>query len=165
MTKVVPEIKQPLSCSDAELAAFCCFVRRGDEVDPQGLEDRVRRIGLTLVFLWVDGVLVGVGAVKKRDKGYVTDKFRSAGVPKEAADFSMELGWIYVDEQYRGKGYSRVIAAAGVSQANQSSLFATTKAKNKAMQRTLEGLDFSQLGKSWKSQRGHYELLLYVRRV
>lgn len=82
MVTMSPEIKQPSLCTDAEIAAFCCFVRQGDEVEPEGLEGRVRRRGVALVFLWVDRVLVGVGALKRPDKGYRDGTFRSAGVAK-----------------------------------------------------------------------------------
>src|SRR2546422_6603719 len=99
MRRVKTEIRQARRCTDAEIAAFCCFVRQGDEVDPRGLEGRVRQRGKALVFLYVDNVLVGVGALKKPDKRYRDDVFLSAGVPKESSAFDLELGWVSVPEE------------------------------------------------------------------
>ncbi len=162
MVTMSAEVKQPSLCTDAEMAAFCCFVRQGDEVEPEGLEDRVRRRGLALVFLWVDGVLVGIGALKRPDKGYRDGLFRSAGVPKEASTFALEVGWIFVPKEHRGKGYSRVIAAAAMTQADGAAALATTREDNEPMQRSLERIGFKKTGGAWKSKRGEHKLVLYV---
>src|SRR2546426_6032253 len=142
MRRVKTEIRQARRCTDAEIAAFCCFVRQGDEVDPRGLEGRVRQRGKALVFLYVDNVLVGVGALKKPDKRYRDDVFLSAGVPKESSAFDLELGWVSVPEEHRGRHYSRVLSVAAMTQADGAATFATTRADNPAMQRTLEHLGF-----------------------
>jgi len=154
---------QPSQCTDAEIAAFCCLVRQGDEVDPEDLEDRARK-ARALVFLYVDRVLIGVAAIKRPEKRYRDGVFRKAGVPNEATEFELELGWVFVREEYRDRHYSRVLSVAAITQTERLATFATTKADNAAMQKTLEWLKFERIGKPWPSNRRPYNLALYVRR-
>jgi GNAT superfamily N-acetyltransferase len=161
MRRVAAKVKQPLGCTDAEIAAFCCFVRQGGEVEPEGLEDRARR-ARALVFLYVDSVLVGVAALKRPTAAYRDCVFRNAGVSQKASPFRFELGWVFVPPEHRGRGYSRVIAGAAMSQTDGALAFATTRADNTLMQKTLKHLGFARLGGSWKSKRGEHELVLYI---
>jgi RimJ/RimL family protein N-acetyltransferase len=164
MPTMVTEAKQPVDCTDAEIAAFCCLVRRGGEVEFQGLEKRARRARV-LVFLYVDRVLVGIAAVKRPGAAYRDGVFRSAGVSERASSFELELGWVFVPLEYRGKHYSLVAAQAAMSRANDAEVFATTRADNVAMQRTLQRAGFRRLGDSWTSKRGDNQLVLYVTRT
>ncbi len=161
MARVIAEAKSPLGCSDAEIAAFCCYVRQGDEVESRGLEDRARA-ARALVFLYVDRVLVGVAALKRPTATYRDGKFRAAGVSALKSTYSLELGWVFVPPDHRGRHYSRVLVSAVMSQADNAPLFATTRSDNPAMQRSLENVGFARAGKAWKSKRGDYELVLYL---
>lgn len=162
MGRVDPQIMPPSMCTEAELAAFCDLVRQGEEVEAQGLEGRAKK-AKALVFLYVDRELAGVAALKRPAKAYRDGVFRKAGVPNAAAAFDLELGWVFVPAAHRGRQYSRVLSAAALSQNEGAATFATTRADNVAMQRTLEHLAFRRLGDSWRSNRGQRtQLLLYV---
>ena len=166
MRRVNTEIREPDGCSDAEIAAFCCFVRQGGEVEERGLEDRVRR-AKALAFLYVSGTLVGVAALKQPNQRYRDGVFKKAKVSQCTALFDLELGWVYVLPEYRGKHYSAVLSAAAKSQSNNASIFATTRSDNKPMQKTLERLGFKRIGNTYDSTRldstgRKYELQLYV---
>jgi len=71
MRHINAEIKSPQHCSDSEIAAFSCFVRKGAEVDPTGLKGRIRR-AKALAFLYVNRTLVGVAALKQPNEDIVT---------------------------------------------------------------------------------------------
>ena len=102
-------------------------------------------------------------ALKQPAKTYRDGVFRKAGVPKAGLSFELELGWVFVPKVYRGKQYSRVLSAAALSQSQGKRIFATTRADNIPMQRTLELLSFRRLGDSWLSDRGERpRLVLYV---
>ena len=111
MRRVHTEIRRPNGCSDSEIAAFCCFVRHGGEVEEVGLERKVRQ-ARALCFLYVDDTLVGVAALKQPTERYRNNVFKKAAVPQDAALFDLELGWVYVPLEYRGKRYSEVLSAA-----------------------------------------------------
>jgi GNAT superfamily N-acetyltransferase len=158
----IPEIKAPKDCSDAEVAAFSCLVRQGGEVESKGLERRVRA-ARALAFLYVkDGALAGVAALKRPTTKHRDDVFGSAGTPEERAPYSLELGWVFVAEDHRGKGYSRALAQAALRYAAEAPMFATTREDNGRMQTTLSRLGFQRLGNAWKSARGNYNLVLFV---
>jgi hypothetical protein len=138
------------------------MVRMGGEVEENDLEARVRR-ARALVFFSVDSDLVGVGALKLPFKAYRDGVFRKAGVPDAASAYDQELGWVFVLPAHQGKGYSRVVSAAIMSQSLRKPTFATTRLDNVPMQRTLEHLAFRRLGDSWRSDRGKRpRLVLYV---
>lgn len=161
MRHVNAEIKEPQLCSDAEIAAFSCFVRQGGEVEPAGLEGRIRR-AKALAFLYVNRSLVGVAALKQPDKRYRDKVFKAAGASVDATSCGLELGWVFIPEEHRGKHYSRVVSAAAVGQAGGALVFSTTRSDNIPMQRTLEHLKFERVGEPWPSQRGGHKLVLYV---
>jgi GNAT superfamily N-acetyltransferase len=161
MRRVNTEIRHPSGCSDGEIAAFCCFVRQGGEVGALGLEGRVRQ-AKALSFLYVDGTLVGVAALKQPDPGYRSKVFKKAGVPKDAPLPDFELGWVYVQPDRQGKGYSLVLSSAAKTQSDGAPIFATTRSDNAAMQKTLERLKFRRIGDSYPSEDGERTLLLYV---
>jgi GNAT superfamily N-acetyltransferase len=159
--KTMTQVKQPVDCIDAEIGAFCSFVRQGGEVEAEGLERRVRR-SQALVFLYVEGVLASVAGLKRPTVAYRDRVFRQAQASEAASRFKLELGWVFVPPEHRRKGYSRVVASAAMTQTDGAPAFATTRADNTAMQRTLEHLGFARLGDSWTSNRGEQELVLYV---
>jgi GNAT superfamily N-acetyltransferase len=161
MRRVNAETRHPDSCSDGEIAAFCCLVQQGDEVMGLGLEGRVRQ-ATALSFLYINGTLVGVAALKQPHRGYRERVFKKAAVPKDSAMFELELGWVYVRPEYRKKGYSEVLSAAAKTQSDGAPIFATTRSDNHAMQKTLEHLRFRRIGESYPSEDGERMLLLYV---
>jgi hypothetical protein len=111
MRRLDPEIIEPSLCTDVDIAAFCDLVRQGEEVEDQGLEGKVRR-AKALVFLYVDRGLTGVAGLKRPTKSYRDGVFQKAGVPKAAASFELELGWVFVPAAHRGRQYSKVLCAS-----------------------------------------------------
>jgi GNAT superfamily N-acetyltransferase len=162
MSRVDPLIAEPGLCTESELAIFCRLVRKGGAVESQGLEGRVKE-AKALVFLRVDGQVVGVAALKKPSEQYRAGVFQKAGVPNSASTFHLELGYVFVCPDHQGKRYSLVLSAAAMSQSERKPTFATTRLDNVAMQRTLEHLAFRRLGDSWNSDKGQKpRLVLYV---
>ncbi len=161
MRQVNAEIMRPQLCSDAEIGAFCCFIRQGGEVDIAGLEGRVRQ-AKALVFLYVDRTLVGVAALKQPGKNYRDKVFKAAGVSDNSATFGLELGWVFVRPEHRGKHYSLVVSSAAIGQADGAPIFATTRTDNVNMNGTLEYLVFKKVGITWSSIDGEHKLVLYV---
>jgi len=166
MRRVNTEIKTPDGCSDAEIAAFCCFVCQGGAVEKRGLEGRVRQ-AKALAFLYVGDTLVGVAALKQPLPRYRDDVFKKATASQCATLFNLELGWVYILPEHRGKHYSEVLSAAAKSQSYNTPIFATTRLDNKPMQNTLERLGFKKIGDTYDSKcrdstGSKYKLLLYV---
>lgn len=153
--------KRPTDCADDELRAFCDLVKKGDEVDPDGLEERVERASL-LVFGSLDGTLTCVGGMKKPNEGYRAGVFRKSGSNLTPADFSAELGWIMVEERFRRRGFGMRVMGALLGSFGQN-IYSTSRSKNEAMHGLLISCGFAREGKPWRSERGPYDLVLHIK--
>lgn len=154
--------KAPGKCSDEEIQAFCELVRKGDEVDPNGLEGRVRGARM-LFFGSSNGSLIAVGGIKFPDEGYRAGVFRKSKSGLKAVDFGVELGWLMVDESVRRRGYGRQTMDEVVAAIDNERVYATSRATNEPMHALLGVYRFDQAGKPWRSIRGPYDLVLHVK--
>jgi GNAT superfamily N-acetyltransferase len=156
-----PLKKRPADCAKDELRAFCDLVKKGDEVDPDGLEDRVWRASL-LVFGFLDGTLACVGGMKDPDKGYRARVFRKAGSKLIPEDFPVELGWVMVEQRFRRRGFGMRVLNALIGSFEQN-VYTTSRIKNEPMHGLLVSCGFSREGRPWRSGRGPYDLILHVK--
>jgi GNAT superfamily N-acetyltransferase len=96
-----------------------------------------------------DGVIVGVGAIKRVRVTYA----KSVG-DKSCVTFpadTHELGYVAVHPNHQGKGLSHRIVRALLTE-YQGRLFATTSSER--MKHTLKQAGFVQKGKGWKGRTG-----------
>ena len=155
-------VKNPKCCSDAEIARFEALVSEGGEVELAGLQERILRAELLIFIYDNDDQTVAVGAIKNPNKGYKSAIFEKSGASgKENYDF--ELGWLYVAEIARNKGYGRILMELICQQLTDKSCFATTRENNTAMQYLFDKFGFSKLGTPYKSKIGNHSLTLYVK--
>jgi predicted GNAT family N-acyltransferase len=157
------ELKSPAKCAEAELSRFCGIVVEAGEVDPDGLEDRVRKAEI-LAFLRLDDAIIAVGALKRQRTDYVARVFRKAEAKTFSAKFALELGWVVVIDDHRKKGYSNYVVAALVDTATGQNIYATSITKRFAMHAALLRYGFQRDGVEWESEwRMGKQLLLFVR--
>jgi hypothetical protein len=156
-------IRSPSDCSTQELTAFEQLVIAGGAVEPGGLSRRVHA-ALQLLFLrTTEGVLAGVGALKRPSLGYRTKIFRVAESELAANLYTLELGWVVVDDRYRGQRLPARIVGDLLRVAANEPLFATTRADKAAMHYALEGNRFKREGVPFPSEREDYQLVLFIR--
>lgn len=165
---VVPSAmqKQPSRCSKHELDAFEDMVKRGGEVPAEGLRKRIERAEW-LVFLYAENdVLAGIAALKRPKDTYKNKVFRKAKATEKPADYGLEAGWVFVDEGFRGNGYSRHLLEAVLKLAGDSPVFATTREDNDPMRRTTSHCGMKECGGAYASDRGEgqHTLVLYTSR-
>ena len=155
--------KSPADCTHTELEDFISLALAGDEVDPNGIEARVRR-AFRLTFLHEKLCLVGIAALKRPHviyRNYITS---STDTPLSSITYPYELGWVYILPSARGKKYSRLVAQAAIENAAGHGIFATCRAENESMHRTLNRLGFLMAGNTFDSRRGKYNLILFLNR-
>ena len=155
--------KRPADCADAELRAICDLIKKGDEVDPHGLEGRVRRAWL-IALGSVENRLAAVAGIKKPDKDYRAGVFRKSASKFEPDHFPVELGWVMVDEKFRRRGLGRRVMDALLGTLNQN-VYTTSRATNEPMHALLISYGFALTGNPWRSMRGPYDLVLHVKAV
>ncbi|MCH7914906.1 MAG: GNAT family N-acetyltransferase [Deltaproteobacteria bacterium] len=156
-------VKAPDACSSDEIKDFLELVGQGEEVEPGGLAGRVRKAA-ALVFLHVDNQLAGVAALKNPNDGYRSSVFRKAATETPANEFPFEVGWVFILQRYRGKRLSRKLVEAALSRSEARPVFATSRADNKAMHRTLSACGFSREGTAYASDMSNQLLELFTLR-
>lgn len=158
-------VKKPTDCSFTELKAFKQLILLGNEVEGTGLDRRIKAAGC-LAFQYTDNnKLIGICALKQPTAAYRNKVFKRAESPNSAGDFPIELGWLFILKDYRGKGLSRPLAEETLKCADKNNVFATTRVDNCPMCRTNSRLGFKRCGNPYRTTRdGHsYFLSLFVR--
>lgn len=153
-------IKNPKDCNDAELKSFEKLVTEGGEVALTGLRLRIQRAE-KLVFI-NDGICVAVGAIKNPNPRYKAHVFEKSGA-LEQGGYEYEIGWLYVSEAARGKGYGRVLMESIIQTLSGKACFATTRENNHPMHHLFNTFGFSKIGQPYRSENGDYSLVLYAK--
>ena len=161
MADIVP--KRPADCSDDELEAFEGLVKEGGEVAVGDLHRRIKKAEWFVFLFEEDRTLAGVAALKRPDDTYKKKVFRKARSPEPADNFTFEAGWIFVDEHFRGRKYSRILLEAVLALAGEEQVFATTRENNEPMRRTNLHCGLKESGSPYVSEEGDYSLVLYTR--
>lgn len=74
-----------------------------------------------------------------------------------------ELGYIYTEPDYTGKGIAGYIVKTLISECGNEKLMASSEISNSGMVRILEKNGFKQHGKSWKSIINKKDLALFIK--
>ncbi len=156
------DIKSPSQATEAELDSFVALVTEGGEVAP-GLRQRVEAASV-LGLLRYNKKIIGTAALKKPITAYRLGVFEKAGLDT-AEKYPLELGWIYVAPQHRGKKRTRPLLEAVVSRAKQKGVYATTRVSNEAMRKILLLLRFAPIGVPFDSQQNPGEQLQLYGRI
>ena len=154
-------VKLSNECSDQEINEFIQLVNQGGEVDPEGLEERVRR-AKNLFFL-KDPSLVAVSALKCFYQEYKNSIFEKAGCSDIASSYRLETGWMYAKPESRGKGFGRALLEAMISQLEDESCYTTVRSNNAVMHHMLDSHGFNRVGTEYPSSRVGHKIVLYVR--
>ena len=109
-----------------------------------------------------DGKTVGIGAIKCKTK---SDFYgHKANLPDLEPEFSWELGYCYIEEEWRGKGISSFIVRLLLDKIGNENLMATTEMyPNNPMIKILKTNAFTEHGKPWKSSIHDGFLGLFLR--
>ncbi len=158
-------IKVPFDCTSAELDAFENLVRESGEVAFVGLSERITSASHLLFLYDSCGTLGGISALKHPNDAYREKVFQRAHASSSAACYPVELGWLFVQPSHQGKHLSRPLVEQLLPYAAGSLIYATTRADNARMQRTLARYGFHHDGAPYRSKRGDYDLVLYVQRA
>lgn len=158
------EIKAPSECTKQEIEDFHQLVSSGGEVEVALLRSRIRRAKL-LALHYEKDTLVATTALKRPNETYKKDVFRKARVSDESDRYSLEVGWAFTMEEYRGKGICSGLVQQLVNRSESEAIFATTRKHNLQMHRILKKNGFRKIGKQFKGRTNEYYLELFVRSV
>lgn len=98
----------------------------------------------------VDGTVIATGGIKPKTASDFTSE--KAGVPDLSSEFEWELGYLYTERDYSGRGIGSNVTRLLVEAYGKGNLMASTEiTANPAMVRILEKQGFRLFGKPWKS--------------
>lgn len=153
--------KLPSECLSQEISEFIELVNQGREVEPEGFKERISRA--KKLFFLKDPTLVAVGALKRFYQQYKNSIFEKAGCSDIASNYQLEMGWMYVKPESRGRGFGRELIEAMISQLNGQSAYTTVRFDNYIMHYMLEGYGFKRVGTEYPSIKGNNKIILYIR--
>ena len=113
--------------------------------------------------MWTDGTLVAVGVLKHPRKTYLAGFYDKCGVRLDEQTFPLELGYIVVDKEMRGNGYSLKVVESLLPSASDRGVFATSFVENEPMHKTLVKCGFTQAGASYPGGNSGRPIQLFLR--
>lgn len=155
-------IKKPSDCTKKELNEFEDLLIEAGEVEPKGAHERIQ-IADKLVLI-SKKECVAIGAIKKPGKAYRDKIFKKSGSSENKNIFNKELGWFYVKPPERGNGIGEKLIKACLEEIGKEACYATTRSNNEAMHYLLNKYSFEQTGKEYNSDRGDYQLKIYIKK-
>jgi predicted GNAT family N-acyltransferase len=147
--------------SISERDEFITFVGKAGEVNTGTLPALVNQ-ALVLLTLSDGPNLIGTAALKRPSDGHRRGEFRKAGVERLADAYPVELGWIVVHEDYRGRGHAHALVTKALDISPKLGTYATTKSDQ--MRVILPQHGFLILGERYPSELNpNAELSLFGR--
>lgn len=146
--KIEYEIIQKTEFDDSHRNLFAEMLRKQGKVQGD-LKAKVDRCKLICIAK-VEDKVVSIGAIKQKTQSdFTNDK---AGVPDLTSEFEWELGYLYTDEDYRGRGIASTITRLLIDGYGEGNIMASTEIMaNPGMVKILKNHGFLLFGKPWKS--------------
>ena len=139
----------PGTFSDADLQRFEELVIKGGEVGSAVLTDNIAHARILTVYR-DESLIFGVAALKQPKESYREKIKDRSGVMLLKANYSYELGYIFLDDSLQGHRLSYPLVLAALGYADGAGIFATVRIDNDKMRRTLKRAGFIAVGDSWK---------------
>lgn len=145
------EVKEPVKCSDKEIAAFYEEVKKGGKVLLQGLTERIKNCEL-LAFCYYENSLIGVSSIKRPNPNYVADIIKKSKIDRNVDELVFEIGYSYTERDFRRNGISKELKSKLLEQmkSRKGTIFSTTAIKSS--QTFLEENGFKKFGKSYDGE-------------
>jgi GNAT superfamily N-acetyltransferase len=150
----VLEVREPANWQMHELPACLTLLADGGAVDLR-FASRLLPLASAVSLARYGGEIVGLAALKTLRIDYI-ERISSKSGFQLSAD-SLELGYVVVSEQHRGKGLGASLVSCLMEIARHP-LFATTY--EPTMVRILRAQGFEVRGRTWKSRHGEFISLL-----
>lgn len=153
-------VLHPATCDAATRDGFQRLVQRGFPF-ARDLERRVAEAKWIALAFAPDGTPVAVAALKRPDVTRRRAIFEQADAPLDPDEWTLDLGWVFVERPHRGRGAGRALCEALLAHEPAAPVFSTTATDNAPMTSILRTLGFVPLGRPYA--RRDAQLVLFVR--
>jgi RimJ/RimL family protein N-acetyltransferase len=137
--------------SAAERQRFQELVIKGGEVGGAALETNISSARI-LIVIREQGVICGVGALKRPQDSYREKVIKKAELALASANYPYELGYIFIEPSLRGRGLSHGLLATALDHSDGAGVFATVRTDNAAMRASLEAAGFTPAGRIYEGR-------------
>lgn len=108
--------------------------------------------------------VIATGAIKVPGHAYKADVFTKAKCPEAPNNFSIEFGWVVVDEDYKGQRLSSLISDAAMLGFEGWPIYSTSRSTNERMHSSLLRHGLVRTGVEYPSKEHPGEnIALFVR--
>ncbi len=152
---------RPIDCSPAFINQFVETVMQGGEV-PIGNLRRGIPMAEMLFFTGIPGSLMGVSAIRHINEDYHKHLFERAGVPEMYNPLSVEVCWLSVLSEYRGRGVWNNNQAARLTYLGNRPYHAIHRVDNNLISNPMRKTVYVQAGSDFYSQTSDDKLRLFV---
>jgi len=158
--KIEYEIVKNESLKDEHRRIFSEMLHKQGKVqgDMMSKADRCKMICIAKV----DGKVVSIGSIKQKTNSDFSND--NAGITELADQFKWELGYLFTENGFCGKGIASTIVRVLIENYGNDNLMASTEiSENPAMVRILEKNGFRLFGRPWKSKIHEHYLGLFLK--
>lgn len=159
----VARLEQPAACSECELHEFERLVRAGFAGSDETLPRRIRAARWLAFHHAEDDALAAIAGLKAPGGRYCDEVFVASAAAADPAGYELELGWVFVAPEHRGRGIGERLCRQLLARAPASGIFATTRPDNAPMIGILRKLGFARTGRAYPHERRDEELVLFLR--
>lgn len=152
---------RPIDCSAAFINQFVKIVLEGGEV-PIGNLRRGIPMAEMLFFTGLPGKLMGVSAIRYANEFYHKHLFEQAGVPEMYNPYSVEVCWLCVLPEFRGKGVWSNNKRARLAYLDNRPYHAIHRAENELISDPIKQTVYNQAGSDFYSKTSNDKLRLFV---
>lgn len=155
------EARAPADAPTLLRQQFMELVLKGGEIRKDTLPGLVDN-ALVIGFAWVEHTLAAVGGVKRPNLDYRSGIFEKAGLA-DPGHYPYELGWVFVEERFRGVGMARALTVKLVQGLADWPVYATSRVNNPGMHRALVDAGFKLAGTPYPGRRKGEQIQLFLK--
>lgn len=159
---MITHFKKPEELTNKEFKTIYQLILKGNEVDANTLQHRLTRAAL-VCFAIIDSKIIAIAVIKRPSKKYRDSIFTKAQIIDKSNQYKYELGYVFTETDYRGKKISSKLCNQLCDIFLAHNVFATTRSKNKPMQKILVKNHFLPTGVPFHNRKNTDELILFVK--
>lgn len=138
------------------------LIKIGNEANAELILERLEN-SLVTAWLQQENRVIGTATIKRPDLPYRMYVFNQAALKLHPENITLELGYIFIEKEFRAQGYALSMCQALLGQIQNEPIFATTREDNLGMQSILKKNQFIPEGKMYKNRAKTKFLQLFVR--
>lgn len=159
---MTPFFKKYIELSLEEVNQIERLIISGGEIDGNNLPRRLAN-SKTIGYFKDKDKIIATATIKSPNPEYVKRIFEKSEVKINCDDYQLEMGYVMVDENYRGKKLASKLCDDLSNLYNKDKIFSTTKVSNEFMRKILLHNGFNEIGTKYLNNDKTDYLKLFIK--